>query len=76
MAHLTPDEEVRGMEEGSLARRRAPNEARLRRVPNQVQHRQQASTESVASSLTSAGTADISAGGPAEVVKRYFCINL
>ncbi len=48
------------MEEG----RRLPR----RRTPNQAQHRQQASIESVASSLTSAGTADISAGALPEVV--------
>ncbi|BDA48198.1 probable RHOMBOID-like protein 5 at C-terminar half [Coccomyxa sp. Obi] len=67
MAHLTPDEEVRDMEEGGL-RRRAPNQALPRRAPNQAQHRQQASTESVASSLTSAGTADGSAGAAAEEI--------
>ncbi len=49
------------MEEGSLPRRRAPNQA---------QHRQQASAESVASSLTSAGTADVSTGAAAEVVRQ------
>ncbi|KAK9901997.1 hypothetical protein WJX75_000676 [Coccomyxa subellipsoidea] len=52
LALLNPDEDVRSMEEGRSG-------VSLRRhATKQALHRQQASNESIASSLTSAGTAD------------------
>lgn len=61
LALLSSDEEVRGMEEG-----RAGDNLR-RHAPKQARHRQQASTESIASSLTSAGTGNAGAEPAAEV---------
>lgn len=63
LVQLTADQAVQGMEEGW-----AGHVARKQQAPgNSTQHRQQPSTESIASSQTSAGTAGVTARAANEV---------